>query len=151
MGACNANLHAALVKVHSALLKVHLATPDSRYSTSLVSQDEVDALDAIAKAHYKGELWGLATHPHKHYFVTCGDDKRVRLWDANLRRQLKTRKLPLRARAAAVSPDGMRIAVALFDGKVCVLDGELKFIKYVKVRWSIAFVAPSALPPIPLC
>ena len=30
------------------------------------------------------------------------------------------RNLPLAARAAAVSPDGMRIAVALYDGKVCI-------------------------------
>ena len=86
----------------------------------------------ISKSHFKGELWGLATHPHKNYFVTCGDDMKIRLWDANLRRQLKRTNLPLKARAAAVSPDGMRIAVALFDGTVCIMDGELKPIKYVK-------------------
>lgn len=77
----------------------------------------------ISKSHFKGELWGLATHPHKHYFVTCGDDKTVRLWDANLRRQRASRPLPLKARAAAISPDGDTIALALWDGTVYVLDG----------------------------
>ena len=87
----------------------------------------------ISKSHFKGELWGLATHPHKHYFVTCGDDKTVRLWDANLRRQRACRQLPLKARAAAISPDGNTIALALWDGTVYILDGELEHvIKKVK-------------------
>ena len=87
----------------------------------------------ISKSHFGGELWGLATHPHKHYFVTCGDDKTVRLWDANLRRQKAFRLLPLKARGAAISPDGTRIALALWDGTVYILDGELKrVIKKVK-------------------
>lgn len=75
----------------------------------------------------------MATHPHKHYFVTCGDDKTVRLWDANLRRQRACRQLPLKARGAAISPDGNTIALALWDGTVYILDGELeRVIKKVK-------------------
>jgi microtubule-associated protein-like 6 len=102
-----------------------------------VSENETDQNHAyilrISKSHYAGELWGLATHPHKQYFVTCGDDKTVRLWDANLRRQKAFRRLPLKARGAAISPDGTRIALALWDGTVYILDGELsRVIKKVK-------------------
>ena len=60
--------------------------------------------------------------------MTCGDDKTVRLWDANLRRQRACRQLPLKARGAAISPDGNTIALALWDGTVYILDGELKHV-----------------------
>jgi len=33
------------------------------------------------RGHGEGELWGLATHPTTHAFVTASDDKTIRVWD----------------------------------------------------------------------
>lgn len=65
----------------------------------------------LVQAHYDGELWGLAVHPVKPEYVTTGDDCILRVWDATLRKQIKSVQLQTRARAAAYSPDGSQIAV----------------------------------------
>ena len=42
------------------------------------------------------ELWGLATHPSRAQFVTCGQDKLVHLWSAESRRPLWSRIIEVR-------------------------------------------------------
>ena len=36
----------------------------------------------LVKGHGVRALWGLATHPTKEEFATCGDDATIRIWDA---------------------------------------------------------------------
>eukprot|EP00163_Fabomonas_tropica_P034258 TRINITY_DN93_c0_g1_i1.p1 TRINITY_DN93_c0_g1~~TRINITY_DN93_c0_g1_i1.p1 ORF type:complete len:2052 (-),score=797.91 TRINITY_DN93_c0_g1_i1:729-6884(-) len=67
--------------------------------------------------HAEGELWGLATHPSKHIFVTASDDKSVRLWDIKTRKQIARTTLTKRVRSAAFSPDGNTVAVGCMDGR----------------------------------
>jgi WD40 repeat protein len=43
--------------------------------------------------HWKRGLWGLAPHPVRNEFATVGDDKLVRLWSMDTRRQINS--LPL--------------------------------------------------------
>lgn len=38
------------------------------------------------RAHYDGELWGLAAHPVKGEFTTIGQDNMLAIWD------IKTKK-----------------------------------------------------------
>lgn len=46
-------------------------------------------MSQLAAGHTQHELWGLAAHPkNPHMFVTAGDDKTVRLWDAQRKKQL---------------------------------------------------------------
>ncbi|KAJ0396700.1 hypothetical protein ATCC90586_008195 [Pythium insidiosum] len=85
-------------------------------------------LQVHLQSHSKGELWGLAPHPHKQLFVTAGDDGSVRLWDAATRclsAMYKITASGARCRAAAFSSDGSHVAVGLFDGQVVVLSETL--------------------------
>lgn len=88
----------------------------------------------LVESHFAGELWGLDKHPTKSYFVTCGDDMTVRVWDSKSRQQIAMTSMKAKARAVAYSPDGFQMAVGLFDGTVTVLEiDDLKEIKTVKV------------------
>lgn len=39
------------------------------------------------------ELWGLAVHPWKPQFLTCGYDRQVCLWDSSMRQLIWTKSL----------------------------------------------------------
>lgn len=43
------------------------------------------------------ELWGLAAHPSRAQFVTCGQDKLVRLWSVESRQPVWSRTIEVRA------------------------------------------------------
>jgi microtubule-associated protein-like 6 len=100
------------------------------YEINVLTNEVIKLVDG----HFEGELWGLASHPSKSRFVTCGDDKSVRIWDAKLRAPKAVVSVGEKARAVAFSPDGFQIAVGLFDGKVKILSEELNSeFKTVKV------------------
>lgn len=69
--------------------------------------------DALASGHFHGELWGLATHPHKQQCCTVGDDHTLRVWDLEAKRELRAVRLEHPGRACAYSGDGKLIAVGL--------------------------------------
>ena len=83
----------------------------------------------LIKSHYNGEVWGLAVHPHKKRYATCGDDKTIRLWDIEFRRQRACRTFSYPAKACAFSPDGKQLAVVLDASKdgaggwIVIMDG----------------------------
>ncbi|GLE10516.1 hypothetical protein PINS_up022661 [Pythium insidiosum] len=108
-------------------------SPPSR-SAGVASTAVSYRLQVHLQSHCKGELWGLATHPHKLLFVTAGDDGSVRLWDAATRclsavytigASGKAGASSAKCRAAAFSSDGSHVAVGLVDGQVVVLNEAL--------------------------
>eukprot|EP00164_Ancoracysta_twista_P022676 GFYU01041949.1.p1 GENE.GFYU01041949.1~~GFYU01041949.1.p1 ORF type:complete len:540 (-),score=189.64 GFYU01041949.1:33-1412(-) len=79
----------------------------------------------VMKSHHAGELWGLACHPSTNTFLTAGEDKTVRLWDANTRTPTETATLPEPSKCAAFNADASQIAVGLNNGGFVVLSGDL--------------------------
>ena len=64
-------------------------------------------------SHNKYEVWGLAVHPDNRTYCTVGDDKTLRIWDAEAKLLVKVAKLECKARSCAYSPNGELIAVGL--------------------------------------
>lgn len=92
------------------------------------SDDEIvneSDTNSVITGHFSGETWGLARHPSKAEFVTCGDDKTVRRWDSAHQRVVTTVMLESKARAVAYAPDAAHIAVGLFSGRVEIFDSDL--------------------------
>jgi WD40 repeat protein len=55
----------------------------SRGSELFLKKNEASTkLKPFLQGHYEGEVWGCCASPDKDYFVTCGGDKTIRLWDA---------------------------------------------------------------------
>eukprot|EP00636_Phaeomonas_parva_P008104 CAMPEP_0118868616 /NCGR_PEP_ID=MMETSP1163-20130328/12066_1 /TAXON_ID=124430 /ORGANISM="Phaeomonas parva, Strain CCMP2877" /LENGTH=2540 /DNA_ID=CAMNT_0006803335 /DNA_START=188 /DNA_END=7810 /DNA_ORIENTATION=- len=96
--------------------------------TIAVGEDEHNfEVARLGEGHYKGELWGLATHPSMAYVATGGDDCTVRVWDAVGKRQFLCVETDAKVRALAYSPAGTNIhlAVALYTGVVVVYSEDL--------------------------
>ncbi|XP_071065438.1 echinoderm microtubule-associated protein-like 2 isoform X4 [Dasypus novemcinctus] len=70
------------------------------------------------------ELWGLATHPSRAHFVTCGHDKQVHLWSAESRQPLWSRSIEDPAHSAGFHPSGSVLAVGTVTGRWLLLDTE---------------------------
>jgi WD40 repeat protein len=72
---------------------------------------------------HAGPVGGLAVTPDGKYLITGGDDKTVRVWDANTAKQLRSFQGHMdKVTAVAVRPDGKQIASASADGAVRVWD-----------------------------
>ncbi|RLN68841.1 hypothetical protein BBJ28_00002720 [Nothophytophthora sp. Chile5] len=69
--------------------------------------------EAIVKGHFVGEVWGLDVDPLNQQCCTVGDDRTLRIWDLEAKRELKFVTLPCPARACVFSGDGKMIAVGL--------------------------------------
>ncbi|KAM5235948.1 echinoderm microtubule-associated protein-like 2 isoform 1-T1 [Ctenodactylus gundi] len=70
------------------------------------------------------ELWGLATHPSRAQFVTCGQDKLVHLWCSESHQPLWSRIIEDPARSAGFHPSGSVLAVGTMTGRWLLLDTE---------------------------
>ncbi|XP_063657981.1 echinoderm microtubule-associated protein-like 2 isoform X9 [Pan troglodytes] len=70
------------------------------------------------------ELWGLATHPSRAQFVTCGQDKLVHLWSSDSHQPLWSRIIEDPARSAGFHPSGSVLAVGTVTGRWLLLDTE---------------------------
>jgi len=68
------------------------------------------------------ELWGLATHPSKPIFVTCGSDERMFLWDADGHEVLWYKHLKEPAQSASFHPTQPILAVGTKSGRWLVVD-----------------------------
>jgi WD40 repeat protein len=92
----------------------------------------------VHEAHNSGELWGLCTHPtDPDVFVTCGDDKTVRVWSISHRRLLRKAVLDCTARSVAWSHDGKHIILGLggsWDGKRQRKDGAFILLEAATLR-----------------
>eukprot|EP00741_Cyanophora_paradoxa_P015979 tig00000042_g15425.t1 len=79
-------------------------------------------------ADYQGEVWGLDVKPSvgktKKRYVTCSDDKTVRVWSVQRKSCVAVGTLSAPAKRVAWSPDGRDLVCGLLAGEVEVLDAE---------------------------
>ena len=83
----------------------------------------------IGWSHCRGEFRGLAPHPLRDEFVTCGSDKTLRVWSIRSKEQINARSLPITGQALAYSPKGDILAIGLCDGSVGLMDAESTSLK----------------------
>ncbi|CAB1330576.1 unnamed protein product, partial [Coregonus sp. 'balchen'] len=62
------------------------------------------------------ELWGLAVHPWKPHFLTCGHDKHVSLWDSSSHQPVWTKTMEDAAQSAGFHPSGAVVAIGTQTG-----------------------------------
>jgi WD40 repeat protein len=105
---------------------------------------EIELLTGAAhfwmQAHGQGALSGLATDPTEPgRFVSCANDRTVRVWSAADRWPVASCTLSEEARAVDWSPDGSRLAVGLMNGAVLLLLADtlepIVSVRRRQVRW----------------
>uniref|UniRef100_A0A669D908 EMAP like 1 n=1 Tax=Oreochromis niloticus TaxID=8128 RepID=A0A669D908_ORENI len=73
------------------------------------------------------ELWGLAIHPWKPQFLTCGYDRQVCLWDSSSHQLIWSKNLEVSlGNTAGFHPSGAVVAVGTQTGRWLVLDTDSK-------------------------
>uniref|UniRef100_A0A8C8RS51 EMAP like 3 n=1 Tax=Pelusios castaneus TaxID=367368 RepID=A0A8C8RS51_9SAUR len=72
------------------------------------------------------ELWGLATHPSRSLFLTCGHDRQVCMWDSGEHTAAWSLTLEETGLCADFHPSGRVVAVGLNTGRWLVLDTETR-------------------------
>ncbi|XP_054469823.1 echinoderm microtubule-associated protein-like 1 isoform X3 [Anoplopoma fimbria] len=72
------------------------------------------------------ELWGLAVHPWKPQFLTCGYDRQVCLWDSSSHQLIWTKSMEDTAQSAGFHPSGAVVAIGTQTGRWLVLDSDSK-------------------------
>uniref|UniRef100_G3P1C6 EMAP like 1 n=1 Tax=Gasterosteus aculeatus aculeatus TaxID=481459 RepID=G3P1C6_GASAC len=60
------------------------------------------------------ELWGLAVHPWKPQFVTCGYDRQVCLWDSSSHQLIWTKNMEDAAQSAGFHPSGAVVKYCVY-------------------------------------
>ena len=79
-----------------------------------LTEEENDSIPLIS-GHFKGDLKGLCTNPLRDNFATVGEDKTIRIWEAETHKLLSSSSLPEKAHSITYSPNGHLIAVGLGD------------------------------------
>ncbi|XP_045917958.1 echinoderm microtubule-associated protein-like 1 isoform X3 [Micropterus dolomieu] len=72
------------------------------------------------------ELWGLAVHPSKPQFLTCGYDRQVCMWDSSTHQLIWTKSMDDAAQSAGFHPSGAVVAIGTQTGRWLVLDTDSK-------------------------
>ncbi|XP_063764919.1 echinoderm microtubule-associated protein-like 1 isoform X9 [Eleginops maclovinus] len=72
------------------------------------------------------ELWGLAVHPSRPQFLTCGYDRQVCLWDSSSHQLIWTKSMEDAAQSAGFHPSGAVVAIGTQTGRWLVLDTDSK-------------------------
>ncbi|KAK3284095.1 hypothetical protein CYMTET_8242, partial [Cymbomonas tetramitiformis] len=128
-------------------MELELARGEHVPRAQLLVQGHCTVQDA-ASHEWSGKVLGLACHPQKPLYVTAGDDRTVRMYDARARRPLLTRVLPSAVRCLAFHRDGTYLAVGTSRGVVHVLDGSALDASEVTVlRLAAAEARGGALAP----
>jgi WD40 repeat protein/Ca2+-binding EF-hand superfamily protein len=101
-------------------------------------------LSRIAWGHPKGELWGLAVHPLRDEFATCGDDKTLRIWSIRSHEQVNVRVMPEASRALAYSPNGDILCLGMMDGSIALMESNTAALR-VYATWKHSDLIISAI------
>jgi len=80
----------------------------------------------LMRAHFDGELWGLAVHPTRPEVFTFGRDGLLGVWDLATRKQSKYAKLDTPGDVVAFSNAGDLLVMGMINGSFIVLDNMLK-------------------------
>uniref|UniRef100_A0A3Q2XCV2 EMAP like 5 n=1 Tax=Hippocampus comes TaxID=109280 RepID=A0A3Q2XCV2_HIPCM len=75
----------------------------------------------IMQGHCEGELWALAVHPTKPLAMTGSDDRSVRIWSLIDHALIARCNMEEPIRCAAVSTDGIHLALGMKDGSFTIL------------------------------
>ena len=113
---------AALASVHVLGGRILLGTRASQIYEVRQRVGEALTPRLLLSGHFRGEVWGLTTHPRLSEYATCGDDMTVRVWSLRRRVELRSRQLPFGARAVHYHPSGDMLAVGMLNGSCAVLD-----------------------------
>ncbi|KAH9120424.1 hypothetical protein LEN26_011110 [Aphanomyces euteiches] len=99
----------------------------TRSSVILEVNETTNAVHQITAFHQTAKCTGLATTSKRAEFVTCGDDRKIRLW--SLRRRKQIRALPLLqlppGQCITYSIDAEWIAMGCSDGTIVIVDHAL--------------------------
>nr|XP_038028200.1 echinoderm microtubule-associated protein-like 3 isoform X3 [Anas platyrhynchos] len=82
-----------------------------------------DGFTPIVQGH-TDEVWGLATHPSRCLFLTCGHDRQLCLWDGQEHALAWSLALEDTGLCADFHPGGQVVVVGLLTGRWLVLDTE---------------------------
>ncbi|CAL8286907.1 unnamed protein product [Lota lota] len=93
---------------------------------NFVLQGSLDGEFTPITQGHTDELWGLAVHPSKPIFLTCGYDKQVILWESRTHQPIWTKHLDESAQSACFHPSGLVVAVGTHTGRWLVLDTDSK-------------------------
>ncbi|XP_035824705.1 echinoderm microtubule-associated protein-like 2 [Aplysia californica] len=78
-------------------------------------------LSVIVQSH-TDEMWGLASHPTQHQFLTCGSDKQLYLWDSQSRTVVWNKEMNDAVHSCCFHPRGGIVAVGTSVARWLVLD-----------------------------
>ncbi|XP_076442286.1 echinoderm microtubule-associated protein-like 2 isoform X4 [Babylonia areolata] len=87
-----------------------------------ILQGSLDLEFAPIMQGHTDELWGLASHPSQHQFLTCGSDRNVYLWDSQSRSVVWSKELNDGAHSSCFHPDGHLVAIGTMTARWVVLD-----------------------------
>ena len=84
-------IDAAVTSVQLHRGKILIGTKGSDIFEASLARSTSDSLSMtrIAWGHSGGELWGLAVHPMRDQFATCGDDQTLRIWSIRSHEQVR--------------------------------------------------------------
>lgn len=120
----NGSLNNAVISVQIFGNNILVGTKGSDIFEAIMPATPTDqlVLTQLAWGHSCGQVWGLATHPCRDEFATCGDDKTLRLWSIRSNEQVHIRQLPEAARTVEYNKAGTLLCLGMVDGGMAVLD-----------------------------
>jgi hypothetical protein len=83
-----------------------------------------DEFDLLIEGHSEGQLLGLAMHPRKAAFATCGGDRVLATWSLRCRSVTAKLRLPSLGFCCSYSADGGQLAVGMESGAVMIVRSE---------------------------
>lgn len=72
------------------------------------------------------DLWAVCAHPTQAQFLSCGYDRRLRLWDTMTRSVIWSEEMTEPIRAACFSPDGLVVTLGTTGGTWIALDAQTR-------------------------